>query len=43
MVPMVRNDNHLFSEKVKNPEKGSNVENPGNGIDVFYCVERLLR
>jgi hypothetical protein len=38
----VRDDNHVFSEKVINPGKGSNIENPGNGIDVFYC-KRLLR
>ena len=31
----VRNENHLFPEKVTNPEKGSNVENPENGFNPF--------
>jgi hypothetical protein len=31
-VREVRNDNHIFPEKVTNSEKGTNVENPENGF-----------
>ena len=35
-VREVRSENHVFPEKVTNPEKGSNVENPENGS----CLSR---
>ena len=31
----VRNKNHLFPEKVTNPQKGTSVENPENGLNPF--------
>jgi hypothetical protein len=31
----VRIENHIFPEKVTNPEKGTNVENPENAFNLF--------